>query len=96
MSLDAWFESEGITPRIVGEMQDSALLHVFGEAGVGLFAAPSALKKEIRAQHRLAVVGAAPEMRARYYVISGERKLKHPAVVAISDAARSVLFREDG
>jgi LysR family transcriptional activator of nhaA len=94
-SLDAWFEAEGITPRVVGEMQDSALLHVFGEAGVGLFAAPSALRKEIRAQHRIGVLGSVEEMRARYYVISGERKLKHPAVVAILDAARSVLFREE-
>lgn len=94
-SLDAWFDALGIQPRIVGEVQDSALLHVFGEAGVGLFAAPSALRKEIRAQHRLGLLGAIEGMRARYYVISGERKLKHPAVVAISDAAQRVLFREE-
>ena len=80
---------------IVGEMQDSVPLHVFGEAGVGLFAAPSALRKEIAAQHGLGVLGAIEDMRARYYVISGERKLKHPAVVVISDAARSVLSREE-
>lgn len=92
-SLDQWFESHHIAPRIAGEFQDSALLQVFGQAGVGLFAAPSAVLDEIRRRYRLTVLGRIETIRERYYAISSERKLAHPAVVAISKAARELLLQ---
>ena len=91
-SLDHWFDSQNIQPRVVGEFDDSALLKVFGTAGVGLFAAPSPIEQEICRQYRVHPIGELPDVQERYYAISVERKLKHPAVIAISDAARKELF----
>ena len=89
--LDQWFEAQGIRPQIVGEFEDSALLKVFGQSGAGLFAVPSAIDAEVRRGYGVRLVGRV-EIRERFYAITVERKLKHPAVVAISEAARRKLF----
>jgi LysR family transcriptional activator of nhaA len=91
-SLDQWFESEKIRPFVVGEFEDSALLKVFGQSGTGLFAGPSAIEPEIRQQYGVQIIGRLEAVRERFYAISVERKLKHPAVVAISDMAQRKLF----
>ena len=91
-ALDQWFDSEDIHPKVVGEFEDSALLKVFGTASVGLFAAPSAIEEEVCRQYRVRSLGELPKVRERYYAISPERKLKHPAVAAISEAARQEIF----
>ncbi|MEK7408054.1 MAG: transcriptional activator NhaR [Acidobacteriota bacterium] len=91
-SLERWFEAQRIRPRVIGEFQDSALLKVFGQAGIGLFAAATVVEKEIRRQYGVSVIGRTDSMLEHFYAISVERKLKHPAVVAISDAARNRLF----
>jgi LysR family transcriptional activator of nhaA len=91
-SLDQWFDAEGIRPLVVGEFEDSALLQVFGQTGAGLFAAPSVIEVEVRRQYRVQVIGRLEAVRERFYAISVERKLKHLAVVAISEAARQKLF----
>ena len=87
-SLEQWMDAEGIRPRVVGEIGDSALLKTFGQAGIGMFAGPSVIEREIRRQYRVETVGHVPEVRERFYAVSVERRLKHPAVVAISQAAR--------
>jgi LysR family transcriptional activator of nhaA len=92
-SLNHWFDRNEIKPRVVAEFEDSALLKVFGADGVGLFAAPSVVEKEVMAQYGVRVLGRTEEVRERFYAISVERRLKHPAVLAITDAARQELFR---
>lgn len=64
----------------------------FGQAGAGLFAAPTAIEKEIREQYKVVPIGRIDSIVEHFYAISAERKLKHPAVVTISEAARSKLF----
>jgi LysR family transcriptional regulator, transcriptional activator of nhaA len=91
-SLDAWFEMRGLRPSIAGEFEDSALLKAFGQAGIGVFAAPSVIEDEVARQHRVRVIGRTDEVRERFYAISAERRLRHPAVVALSEAARTGLF----
>jgi LysR family transcriptional activator of nhaA len=91
-SLDTWFEAERIRPRVVGELEDSALLKVFGQSGAGLFAAPTAIEKEIGRQYDVVPLGRVAAVRERFYAITVERRIKHPAVVAICDTARNVLF----
>jgi LysR family transcriptional activator of nhaA len=76
----------------VAEFEDNALLTVFAQEGVGIFVAPTAIEKEICRQYRVRPIGELPAVQERYYAISVERKLKHPAVVAISDTAREDLF----
>jgi LysR family transcriptional activator of nhaA len=91
-SLDQWFQRRAIRPVIVGEFDDSALLKVFAQTGMGIFAAPSAIESHVRQVYGVHVIGRTSEVRERYYAISVERRLKHPAVVAICEAARSRLF----
>jgi LysR family transcriptional activator of nhaA len=43
-------------------------------------------------QHEVVRIGATEEVIEQFYAISVERKLTHPAVVAISRAARQELF----
>jgi LysR family transcriptional activator of nhaA len=93
-SLEQWFEALRIRPRVVGEFQDSALLKTFGQAGVGIFAAPTVTEKEVRRQYGVSVLGRTESVIERFYAISVERRLKHPAVVAIAEAARDRLFRQ--
>ena len=90
-TLDAWLERAGVRPAVVAEFDDSSLLTTFGEAGVGLFAAPSAIRAEVRRQYRVRRLGSLPGARERFYAITVHRQIKHPAVAAISTAARSRL-----
>jgi len=91
-SLDQWFGAIGARPSIVGEFEDSALLKVFGSAGTGVFPVPTIVEREMQRQYDVGLVGRTEEARERYYAISLERRLTHPAVVAISTAARERLF----
>ncbi len=91
-SLETWFDSQDLHPAIRAEFDDSALLKVFGQAGEGLFAAPFVMKDEICRQHEVDLVGEIPSVREHFYAISAERRIKHPAVLAISSTARNDLF----
>ena len=90
-TLDHYFDQQSIRPRIVAELDDSALLTTFGQGGAGLFVAPTVLEKEVMRQFGVVVVGRLDAVRERYYAISVERRLKHPAVIAISQAANEML-----
>ena len=91
-SLDQWFEDENIRPTIVAEFEDSALLKVFGQQGLGLFFAPTIISNEVQRQYGVKSIGRLAMVTERFYAISLDRKLKHPAVVAISEAAKARVF----
>lgn len=91
-SLDGWFARVGVRPRVVAEFEDSALLKVFGAEGRGLFPAPSVVERAVSTQYGVDVVGRADAVRERFYALSVERRLKNPAAVALSEAARHALF----
>jgi LysR family transcriptional regulator, transcriptional activator of nhaA len=93
-SLDLWLDEKGVRPMITGEFQDYALLRTFGQAGRGVFPIPSVFEKQLR-QESLHHIGRTSDVRNRFYAISIERKLKHPAVIAICDTARKQLFARD-
>jgi LysR family transcriptional activator of nhaA len=90
--LIRWFDQYRIRPRITGEFDDSALMAAFGQAGAGIFSAPSAIADQVREQYGVEVIGTTEEITEGFYAISVERRLSHPAVVAISEAARQELF----
>ena len=90
--LERWFASLSIRPAIAGEFDDNALLNVFGQEGDGIFAAPTVIEPEVLRQHKVQVVGRTQAVKERYYAISVERIIKHPAVAAIMEAARHNLF----
>jgi LysR family transcriptional activator of nhaA len=93
-SLDQWFDMLGIRPRIRGEFADSALLKAFGKMGDGIFAVHSTVEVAVKQMYGVEVVGREESLRERFYAVSIEKRLKHPAVVAISEAARTTLFRD--
>lgn len=88
--LDQHFSSLGVAPLHTAEIQDSATLKAFGEAGLGLFAAPAIVKREIERQYRVRSVGSLPAVRERVYGISVERKITHPATAAIARSAKQL------
>jgi LysR family transcriptional activator of nhaA len=94
-SLDQWFNLLGIKPVIVGEFDDSALIKVLGQEGHGVFVSPKVIESEVLRQYQVQVVGHTDAVKERYYAISIERVIKHPAVVAITDAARQHVFYQE-
>ena len=91
-TLEEWFNSLNIRPKVIAEIDDAALAKIAGESGLGVFAAPDVVEKEVRQRYKLQLIGRAEEVRQRFYAISVERKIKHSAVVAICQAARMKIF----
>jgi len=92
-ALDLWFDGKGVRPTVVGDFDDSALLKAFGQRGLGVFAMPSVIEAEVVRQFDVAVIGRTDEIENCFYAITVERRLRHPAVVAIAQAARSDIFQ---
>ncbi|MCJ7592519.1 MAG: transcriptional activator NhaR [Woeseiaceae bacterium] len=90
--MEEWFDSINIAPQVVGEFDDSALLKAFGEAGAGLFAAPTVIENEICKMYSMSVIGRTDSVSEQFYAISPERRIKHPSVARITDTARTGLF----
>ncbi len=91
-ALEEWFDSEKIHPSVVAEISDSALLKVFGQAGTGLFAVPDIVEQDVMRQYRVRVLGRVLSIEERFYAITIEKKPKHRAVAAITNAG-SEFFR---
>lgn len=94
-ALERYFVDNNISPHRVGEFDDSASAKVFGMAGIGLFVAPTVIAEEVKRQYQVEVLGELESVRERYYAISMERRIRHPAVAAISNAARNKLFANE-
>ena len=90
--LEQWFTAQDIRPQVVGELDDPALVQVLGEAGLGVFATPSVVEADVRQRYKVQLVGRAEGLQQRFYAISVERKIRHPAVIAICEAARRDIF----
>ena len=93
-SLERWFDSVDIRPSIVAEIEDTALMKVFGQHGTGIFAAPIVVSDEIQATHGVQLVGQTDEVREEFYAITIERRITNPAVAAIADAARHGILSD--
>jgi LysR family transcriptional regulator, transcriptional activator of nhaA len=87
--IDGWLEARGVVPVVAGEFDDGALLKAFGARGMGVFPAPAMIEKEVCGQYGVVPVGRAEDVRERFYALTVERRLRHPAVAAIAGAARN-------
>jgi LysR family transcriptional activator of nhaA len=87
----SWFEQLNIAPVIIGEFDDSILAKYFGEAGYGVFCAPSIIEKHVIEQFNVVLIGRTTDITERYYLISPERKVKHPAVQHLLKAGKKLL-----
>lgn len=91
-TIDAWFTSQSVHPRVMAEIEDSAVLKEFGRNGLGLFVVPTAIEDEVRRQHGVRTAGHIEAIRERFYAITVERKVSNPAVLAVTQAARRDVF----
>jgi len=90
--LEGWLTRYQIHPRVIGEFDDGALMTAFGREGRGVFMAPSVLEAETVAQFGVDVIGRTDELVEEFFAVSVERRISHPCVLAITDAARGQLF----
>ncbi len=90
--MRGWFESLDIKPSIVAEIEDTALMKVFGQHAAGIFPAPSVVADDVCESHGVEVVGESADVRERFYAITVERRIMHPAVAAIAEAARTGML----
>jgi LysR family transcriptional activator of nhaA len=93
-NLLSWFVQSKIAPKIVAEFDDSALLKFFGQTGRGIFCVATAVERDVLAQFEVAIIGRIDAVSDRYYGISPERKIKHPAVDTVLRTAERLLFKE--
>ncbi len=89
--LIQWLDESHIYPRVVGEFDDSALMKAFGQGGTGIFITPTAIANEVAKQFGVTIVGKTDKVKERFFAISVERKVSHPAIVSINDSAREWL-----
>lgn len=89
---EGWLTRHQIHPRIIGEFDDGALMTAFAREGRGVFMAPSVMEAEIATQFGVEVIGRTDELQEEFFAVSVERRITHPCVVAITDAARGQLF----
>ena len=77
---------------IVAEFEDRALMNAFGEADAGIFTSPTTVEDDVVTKYGVRVIGRSEDIKERFYAISAERRIKHPAVSTITESARNELF----
>ena len=90
-----WYRDHGLEPGVVAEINDSAVLKVFGQRGLGMFAVPTAVETDVAHKYEVERIVVLEGVREEYYAISVERRIRNPAVAAITGAARKGLFIEN-
>lgn len=93
-SIDKWLDKQRLHPRTIAEFDDSALMKAFGQQGAGVFTAPTAIEDEVERQYQVTAIGRADEIREHFYAISVERRVTHPVVAAVMEAASAALFAD--
>jgi LysR family transcriptional activator of nhaA len=93
--IDQWLERHRLHPRIIGEFDDSALIKAFGQEGAGIFTAPAAIGAEVESQYQVTAIGLVDEIKAPFFAITVERRVTHPVVSVVVEAARESLFADE-
>jgi LysR family transcriptional activator of nhaA len=92
-SLNDWFRALELRPNVVAEFEDSALVKFIGSGGVGVFAAPTSVQKDVCRVFGVQVVGRIEDVRERFYAISADRRLRNPAVIALLEHSQRTLMQ---
>ena len=83
LNIDQWFNKHGITPHIVGEFEDSALLKTFGSGGLGVLPAPDCIKNDLKSNYGLVKFGDCDGVFEYFYAIRAEKKIVNPLILSI-------------
>ncbi|MEN8131843.1 MAG: transcriptional activator NhaR [Pseudomonadota bacterium] len=92
--IDQWLDKHRLHPRMIAEFDDSALMKAFGQKSAGIFIAPAVIEAEVEWQYQVTAIGQVDEVKEHFYAISVERRVKHPIVFAVMEAARESLFAD--
>lgn len=91
--IAGWIADQGLNVQIAGEIQDSALMKVLGQAGVGIFPGPAAIAEAISNQFTVEEIGRTDSVRERFYAVTVERRITNPAIAALTKAGRRIFER---
>jgi LysR family transcriptional activator of nhaA len=91
-ALETWFDTHDIHPRLVGEFEDTALMEVCSVGGRGFTVVHTVIERAALKHYGLRVIARVTECRSEFYAITAERRVKHPAAVAITEHAYTTLF----
>ncbi|TKB49373.1 transcriptional activator NhaR [Ferrimonas sediminicola] len=86
-----WFDEVGVSPVIVGEFDDAAMMKAFGLYRQGIFIAPTLYREELLSQG-VQLVGETVDITEQYHVMFAERMIQHPAVKRILETDFTDLF----
>ncbi len=89
-ALEQWFHDVGLQPRVVAEFEDLALMQVMAAEGRGFMAVPAMAANDAVAHHGFRIIGEAKECRVRFYGLTVERRIAHPAVALVLRADHGV------
>jgi LysR family transcriptional regulator, transcriptional activator of nhaA len=92
-SLEKWFHAIGVRPRVVGEIEDPAFVNILAVRGLGFMSVPTLVAAEAVTRFGLRTIGRTEDCQQQFYAATVERKLAHPAVLAVTSNARTALFR---
>ena len=90
--MDDWFRRNSVDPRIIGEFEDGATMKAFGQAGEGLFPGSTIVAQEISKQYEVKKLRDLEGLQEKFYGITVNRRMIHPGVLAIVNAARTSIF----
>ncbi|MGB5300913.1 MAG: transcriptional activator NhaR [Thiogranum sp.] len=93
--IDQWLDKHRLHPFTIAEFDDSALMKAFGQEGAGIFTAPAAIEAEVELKYQVKLIGRTDEVKEHFYAISVERRVTHPVVSAVMEAARETLFADE-
>jgi LysR family transcriptional regulator, transcriptional activator of nhaA len=83
-SVEAWFRTHNVRPRLIAEVEDLGLLQTMAQHGHGCFAAPAVVERSIRQQYGVEIAGRPRGLVERFWAVTAERRLRHPAAIAIA------------
>lgn len=90
--VQTWFDRHDLRPRVLAEFEDSALLRAFAGDVEAFFPVHTVVVKGIVGDAGIKIIGEAESCRNDFYAITAERRLKHPAMIAVTENAQSRLF----
>lgn len=88
LTLDRWFESQRVQPRVMGEFEDSALLSVFAAKGLGVFPVSRLGVGDIEQMKGLRLLGRCEDVREEIHAIRSRRGQHHPLVLQLLAAVQ--------
>lgn len=93
--LEKWFRNVKVQPQIVAEFEDAALTKIVATRGVGFIVVPTTVEAEAVERYGFLPVGRTKAVEAQFFAITAERRLTHPAILALT-AARTIPATRKG